>query len=73
LILFQNHGSPWGARGWSQFYFIKLLWDCEAIPTARGAQGIAAEILLAFSQKDWSEKPGLRRFTPQMRQNSESK
>jgi hypothetical protein len=26
-----------------------------------------------FLPKDWSEKPGLRRFTPQMRQNSESK
>jgi hypothetical protein len=35
-----------------------------------GAQGIEAEILLA-QPKDWSEKPGLRRFTPQMRPNSE--
>jgi hypothetical protein len=34
------------------------------------AQGIEAEILLA-QPKDWSGKPGLRRFTPQMRPNSE--
>jgi hypothetical protein len=38
--------------------------------SAPGAQGIEAEILLA-QPKDWSEKPGLRRFTPQMRPNSE--
>jgi hypothetical protein len=52
LSLFQNPKSPWGARGWSQFCEAKLLLgDCGAIPWARGAQGIAAEILLALAKR----------------------
>jgi hypothetical protein len=50
--------SPWGARGWSQFCFAKLLLgDCGAIPWAHAA-GIAAESPVCG--------PG-----PQMRSNSE--
>jgi hypothetical protein len=40
------------------------------LPPPSGVQGIEAKILLA-QPKDWSEKPGLRRFTPQMHPNSE--
>jgi hypothetical protein len=39
--LFQNPISPWGARGWSQFCFAKLLlahaaWIAAEIPQAWG-------------------------------------
>jgi hypothetical protein len=44
--------SPWGARGWSQFCFAKLL-------LARGARGIVAKILFcgAAAKKIGAESP----------------